>query len=779
MRLIRLVKLYRKGSEKPQIGFGMDDDDDEESNVSESAVSRKLSEMTTRRVIMLVLVIMLSLPFFQPSMYMEELPSSSQYGIDHLYRFWQDGLRRYEPTANETQLSAYMSSQERAVYVDEFFMYVYFHNPFCDSAQVPASALASPLDNFGKLFWIGAGSGSPWSSSNTALADLILPRSAQPRTAAEWDARWSRSGWPLYMCSLTDATVQLLGRRWGELERCLSGSIRGVSLIKAQESRLDCPDKLRYQERSVSFPSLVTLAEWNEVFFMFVFDRRSGSRMEAILNTAQTVWICFLLGFGAMTFSNDANKYVLSPIERMIAKIEKIRSNPLAALAIVDEEHRDQQEKAAAPTPPPPSDVPQRESSLATINTVATSGSGVSGSESSGRVRRCSSRLRDCLFRKSESPEPMETVILEKTIIKIGSLLALGFGEAGAEIIGQNMKGESSSMLNAMVPGRRVDAIFGFCDIRNFMDTTEVLQDQVMVFVNQIASVVHSVTNDYFGSPNKNIGNAFLLAWRLSGHTPDKQERLADMALVAIVKIIANINKSHLLAQYNRHPKLLKRLPNYHVRMGVGLHSGWAIEGAIGSEFKIDASYLSPNVNMATRLESATKLYSCLVLVSESLMRLMSEAVREECRLIDHVRVQGTRKPFKLYTLDLDDLALVPVAARRNAVSKSAKQKRRLEQQRNKAERWSEDYVMHDLFELDPDIVKMRERYTLEFFTRFHMAYLNYEAGEWEVAKKMLEVARACLGVDDGPSGALLRYMKRHGGNASWPGYRLITERCS
>ncbi len=41
--------------------------------------------------------------------------------------------------------------------------------------------------------------------------------------------------------------------------------------------------------------------------------------------------------------------------------------------------------------------------------------------------------------------------------------------------------------------------------------------------------------------------------------------------------------------------------------MGFGLHFGWAIEGAIGSDCKIDASYLSPNVNMASRLEAATK----------------------------------------------------------------------------------------------------------------------------------------------------------------------------
>ena len=48
-------------------------------------------------------------------------------------------------------------------------------------------------------------------------------------------------------------------------------------------------------------------------------------------------------------------------------------------------------------------------------------------------------------------------------------------------------------------------------------------------------------------------------------------------------------------------------MPNYSVKMGFGLHAGWSIEGAIGSFFKIDASYLSPNVNMASRLEAATK----------------------------------------------------------------------------------------------------------------------------------------------------------------------------
>ena len=51
----------------------------------------------------------------------------------------------------------------------------------------------------------------------------------------------------------------------------------------------------------------------------------------------------------------------------------------------------------------------------------------------------------------------METQVLERTIIKIGSLLALGFGEAGAAIIGQNMKDQDNSA--AVIEGRKVEAV--------------------------------------------------------------------------------------------------------------------------------------------------------------------------------------------------------------------------------------------------------------------------------------------------------------------------------
>ena len=52
----------------------------------------------------------------------------------------------------------------------------------------------------------------------------------------------------------------------------------------------------------------------------------------------------------------------------------------------------------------------------------------------------------------------------------------------------------------------------------------------------------------------------------------------------------------------NEEEEVPVKVPNYRVELGFGLHVGWAVEGAIGSEFKIDATYLSPNVHLCSRL---------------------------------------------------------------------------------------------------------------------------------------------------------------------------------
>ena len=92
--------------------------------------------------------------------------------------------------------------------------------------------------------------------------------------------------------------------------------------------------------------------------------------------------------------------------------------------------------------------------------------------------------------------------------------------------------------------------------------------------------------------------------------------------------------------------------------MGYGLHVGWAIEGAIGSDFKIDASYLSPNVNLAARLEAATKQFGVHILVSGVLVKIMTSRTATYLRHIDTVTVKGSVEPVEMWTIDLspDDL---------------------------------------------------------------------------------------------------------------------------
>ena len=83
--------------------------------------------------------------------------------------------------------------------------------------------------------------------------------------------------------------------------------------------------------------------------------------------------------------------------------------------------------------------------------------------------------------------------------------------------------------------------------------------------------------------------------------------------------------------------------------MGFGLHIGWAIEGAIGSVYKMDASYLSPNVNTSARLEAATKQFGVTLLISGVLEKFLSAPYRELTRLLDEVTVKGSVQPISTY----------------------------------------------------------------------------------------------------------------------------------
>lgn len=130
---------------------------------------------------------------------------------------------------------------------------------------------------------------------------------------------------------------------------------------------------------------------------------------------------------------------------------------------------------------------------------------------------------------------------------------------------------------------------------------------------------------------------------------------------MSFIDIIIQSETNPDLLYYNKHEKLTSKLDNYSIKMGFGLHFGWAIEGAIGSSFKINASYLSSNVDMSARLEGATKIYGCMILFTGEVYDMfITKNILQKCRHLDSVLMKGCFKPVRLYTVDININNLVP-----------------------------------------------------------------------------------------------------------------------
>mmetsp|Transcript_2524 Transcript_2524/g.2328 ORF Transcript_2524/g.2328 Transcript_2524/m.2328 type:complete len:180 (+) Transcript_2524:508-1047(+) len=179
------------------------------------------------------------------------------------------------------------------------------------------------------------------------------------------------------------------------------------------------------------------------------------------------------------------------------------------------------------------------------------------------------------------------------------------------------------------------------------------------------------------------------------------------------------------MLKYRNHGRLIKRMPNYAVKMGFGLHVGWSIEGAIGSEFKIDASYLSPHVNMSGRLEETTKIYGVPLLLSGAFYDILSPTVQGYCRHLDTVMIKGHAHPLRLYTSDADPSNIFPG----EGLDKSKEQTTRLRKalksklDRGQLESW-------ELFEDSREIHSLKESFTEEFYEKHRKGIEAYLKGD-------------------------------------------------
>ena len=92
---------------------------------------------------------------------------------------------------------------------------------------------------------------------------------------------------------------------------------------------------------------------------------------------------------------------------------------------------------------------------------------------------------------------------------------------------------------------------------------------------------------------------------------------MADKALIGFLKVVVEVNRNPKILAYQNDTRLKGDSGNYRLSMGFGMHVGWAIEGAVGSLQKVDATYLSPHVNMAARMEAASKQFGVAILMTE------------------------------------------------------------------------------------------------------------------------------------------------------------------
>jgi class 3 adenylate cyclase len=225
-----------------------------------------------------------------------------------------------------------------------------------------------------------------------------------------------------------------------------------------------------------------------------------------------------------------------------------------------------------------------------------------------------------------------------------------------------------------MSPGYKINAIFMICRINQFVDYTDVLKTNLTDFLNKITSLVHQCAFKWDGRANKTDGNKYVITWELpdiesasndAERIESRQEQrteMADKSLVAVIKIISEIRRANQFNIYFRKNQMVQRVCSMtRPYLTFGLHLGWAIQGAIGSDNKIDACYLSPHLHIASRLEELTSTYDMQIILSETLYNYMSLKARNTLRKIDVILLntfanqglQNQMEPMGLYTFDM------------------------------------------------------------------------------------------------------------------------------
>ena len=221
-----------------------------------------------------------------------------------------------------------------------------------------------------------------------------------------------------------------------------------------------------------------------------------------------------------------------------------------------------------------------------------------------------------------------------------------------SEIRGAFSKYVSQEVVDRMVAhpeelklgGQRRELTVLFTDLAGFTSLSEKLEpegvaDVINLYLNEVTKVVMA----HHGTVDKFVGDAVMAFW---GAPLDDDEHALNATQAAI-------EMQQVMQQLQ--PRF-STLGAAGVSMRVGLHSGPAIVGNMGSDLRFDYTALGDTVNLAARLEGANKAYGTGILLSSSTADLLRGRVG--LRRVDKVKVKGKNVPVDVFTPSDDaDLA--------------------------------------------------------------------------------------------------------------------------
>lgn len=171
-----------------------------------------------------------------------------------------------------------------------------------------------------------------------------------------------------------------------------------------------------------------------------------------------------------------------------------------------------------------------------------------------------------------------------------------------------------------------------FLDIRNFSEyAARERPEAVMAYLNTLFDFMIDVVNLHQGIVNKFLGDGFMAVF---GAPIDDAERCAHAvdASLEILKRLDRLNASGSIPP---------------TRVGIGLHMGEAVTGNVGSSERKEYTIIGDVVNMAARLEQATKEVNACILISEAVRRTLDGKLAAQD--LGAIALKGQARPARVY----------------------------------------------------------------------------------------------------------------------------------